>query len=48
MAQHDAVRFVSFRQLIDRLDAQDPAVLDKLRTPPVGRQPAGGWAGFLR
>jgi hypothetical protein len=48
MAQHDAVRFVSFRQLIDWLDAQDPAMLAKLRTLSVGKKPAGGWAEFLR
>jgi hypothetical protein len=47
MAQHDNVRFVSFRQLIDWLDAQDPAVLAKLRTLPVGRKPSTDWAGFL-
>jgi hypothetical protein len=43
MAQHDSVRFVSFRQLIEWLDAQDPAVLDKLRTLRSGRtRPAAG------
>jgi len=47
MAQHDAVRFVSFRQLIEWLDAQDTTVLDRLRTLPVGKKPAGGWAEFL-
>ena len=47
MAQHDSVRFVSFRQLTEWLDAQNPAVLDKLRTLPVGKKPADGWAEFL-
>ncbi len=47
MAQHDSVRFVSFRQLVDWLDAQPPALLSKLRTLSVGQQPTGGWAGFL-
>jgi hypothetical protein len=47
MAQHSSVQFVSFRQLIEWLEAQDPAVLDKLRTLPVGQKPAGGWAEFL-
>ena len=30
------VRLVSFRQFVDWLDAQDPAVLAKLRTLDVG------------
>jgi hypothetical protein len=47
MAQHDDVRFVSFRQLADWLDAQDLAVLNKLRTLQVGQKPANGWAEFL-
>ncbi|GAA4907613.1 hypothetical protein ACFPM3_13120 [Streptomyces coeruleoprunus] len=41
------VRCVSFRRLADWLDAQDPAVLAKLRTLKVGRAPATGWADFL-
>ncbi|MFB9234114.1 hypothetical protein ACFFWC_00960 [Plantactinospora siamensis] len=47
MAQHPQVRFVSFRQLVDWLEAQDPRVLTRLRSLPVGRKPAGGWADFL-
>ncbi|WP_129841568.1 hypothetical protein [Streptomyces sp. RFCAC02] len=43
----DGVECVSFRQLVDWLDAQDPAVLEKLRTLDVGEAPAGGWAAFL-
>ncbi|MFI6105866.1 hypothetical protein [Streptomyces sp. NPDC051310] len=41
------VRCVSFRQLADWLDAQDPAVLAKLRTLKVGQAPQAGWAEFL-
>ncbi|WP_069813311.1 hypothetical protein [Streptomyces sp. TP-A0874] len=43
----EGVRCVSFRQLADWLDAQDPEVLKKLRSLGVGEQPAGGWSGFL-
>ncbi|MFD7546064.1 hypothetical protein ACFV0R_13515 [Streptomyces sp. NPDC059578] len=41
------VRCVSFRQLTDWLDAQDPGTLDKLRTLKVGQAPKGGWASHL-
>ncbi|MCH0573146.1 hypothetical protein I3F60_28535 [Streptomyces sp. MUM 136J] len=41
------VRCVSFRQLADWLDAQDPQVLAKLRTLQVGEAPKRGWASFL-
>ncbi|MER5178905.1 hypothetical protein ABT009_11120 [Streptomyces sp. NPDC002896] len=41
------VRCVSFRQLADWLDAQDPAVLDKLRRLEVGEAPKAGWAAYL-
>ncbi|MFI7408690.1 hypothetical protein ACIBU0_08500 [Streptomyces sp. NPDC049627] len=41
------VRCVSFRQLADWLDAQDPATLKKLRTLGVGEAPRQGWASFL-
>ncbi|MGW7432826.1 hypothetical protein ACWGIN_25190 [Streptomyces sp. NPDC054861] len=41
------VKCVSFRQLADWLDAQDPAVLAKMRTLKVGEAPPGGWATFL-
>jgi hypothetical protein len=43
MAQHPDVRFVSFRQLIAWLEAQNAGVLKKLRTLEVGRAPKGGW-----
>jgi hypothetical protein len=41
------VRCVSFRQLADWLDVQDPAALDKLRGLKVGEAPHQGWASFL-
>ncbi|MFF1440736.1 hypothetical protein [Streptomyces sp. NPDC058295] len=41
------VRCVSFRQLSDWLDAQDPKALAKLRTLEVGESPKPGWASFL-
>ncbi|MFJ7195610.1 MULTISPECIES: hypothetical protein [unclassified Streptomyces] len=41
------VRCVSFRQLADWLDAQDPATLAKLGTLEVGQAPAKGWTAFL-
>jgi hypothetical protein len=40
------VHCVSFRQLADWLDAQDPAVLAKLGTLKVGEAPKGGWAAL--
>jgi hypothetical protein len=43
----DDVRCVSFRQLADWLDVQDPQVLDRLRTLKVGQSPKGGWNAFL-
>jgi hypothetical protein len=48
IADHDDVRLVSFRQFVDWLDAQDPAVLAKLRTLAAGQAPGEGWARFLR
>ncbi|MCX5091876.1 hypothetical protein OOK36_23960 [Streptomyces sp. NBC_00365] len=41
------VRCVSFRQLADWLDAQDPTTLDKLRGLNVGEAPKQGWASLL-
>ncbi|WP_416983579.1 hypothetical protein [Streptomyces sp. T028] len=41
------VRCVSFRQLADWLDAQDPMTLAKLRSLGVGEPPKQGWASFL-
>ncbi|WP_406420432.1 hypothetical protein OH809_24200 [Streptomyces sp. NBC_00873] len=42
------VRLVSFRQFVDWLDVQDPAVLAKLRTLEVGQSPDGGWNTFFK
>ncbi|MFJ9680866.1 hypothetical protein ACIRP2_22845 [Streptomyces sp. NPDC101194] len=42
------VRLVSFRQFVDWLDVQTPAVLDKLRTLGVGQSPEGGWNTFFK
>ncbi|SED35044.1 hypothetical protein SAMN05216483_3655 [Streptomyces sp. 2131.1] len=42
------VRLVSFRQFVDWLDVQDPAVLAKLRTLQVGEAPSGGWNTFFK
>ncbi|MFD0343524.1 hypothetical protein ACFVH0_33430 [Streptomyces sp. NPDC127117] len=43
----EGVRCVSFRQLADWLDAQDPATLAKLGTLDVGQAPEKGWTEFL-
>lgn len=43
----EGVRCVSFRQLADWLDAQDPATLAKLGRLDVGQAPAKGWTDFL-
>lgn len=43
----EGVRCVSFKQLADWLDAQDPATLAKLGTLKVGQAPGTGWASFL-
>ncbi|GAA1384446.1 hypothetical protein GCM10009639_05940 [Kitasatospora putterlickiae] len=47
IAGRPEVRLVSFRQLVDWLDAQDQAVLRKLQTLGPGQAPAGGWETFL-
>ncbi|MGW3040085.1 hypothetical protein ACWC9T_08560 [Kitasatospora sp. NPDC001159] len=47
IADKPEVRLVSFRQLVDWLDAQDPAVLRKLQSLAPGQSPAGGWENFL-
>ncbi|MER8045583.1 hypothetical protein [Streptomyces sp. NPDC094032] len=41
------VKCVSFRQLADWLDAQDPDVVAKMRTLKVGEAPPAGWQAFL-
>ncbi|MFD8546731.1 hypothetical protein [Streptomyces sp. NPDC059649] len=45
--QNPDVRLVSFRQLTDWLDAQDPEVLYRLQQVPVGERPAEGWKEYL-
>ncbi|AXG78632.1 polysaccharide deacetylase family protein [Streptomyces paludis] len=40
------VQCVTFRQLADWLDAQDPATLEKLRGLKVGEAPRAGWPAF--
>lgn len=47
MATYPDTRFVSFRQLCDYLDAQDPSTLAQLRKLPIGAPPANGWKTFL-
>lgn len=42
------VQCVSFKQLADWLDLQDPKVLDRLRGLDVGQAPKGGWGAYLR
>jgi hypothetical protein len=41
------VRCVSFKQLADWMDVQDPKVLERLRTLDVGQAPKAGWNTFL-
>ncbi|MFG2498606.1 hypothetical protein ACGFSB_10410 [Streptomyces sp. NPDC048441] len=41
------VRCVSFRQLSDWLDAQDPQTVEHLTKLPVGEAPKKGWASYL-
>ncbi|MEV3861006.1 hypothetical protein AB0J38_42685 [Streptomyces sp. NPDC050095] len=48
IADQKDVRLVSFRQFVDWLDAQDPAVLARLRGLEVGERPPGGWSAYLR
>ncbi|HMT31545.1 MAG TPA: hypothetical protein PKA99_02840 [Dermatophilaceae bacterium] len=43
MVSQPDVRFVTFKQLCDWLDAQDPAVLASLQRLPVGQAPTAGW-----
>lgn len=41
-------RMVSFRQLCDWIEAQDPAVIRKLQALNVGQKPPGGWDEYLQ
>ncbi len=43
----EGVRCVSFRQLVDWLDAQDPKALAKLTKLGVGEAPKTGWQSFF-
>ncbi|WP_063770885.1 hypothetical protein [Streptacidiphilus neutrinimicus] len=45
IAAHPDVRLVSFRQLVQWLEAQDPVVLDRLRTLVPGQTP-GDWRDY--
>ncbi|MEV7180153.1 hypothetical protein [Kitasatospora sp. NPDC093679] len=47
IAGRPEVRLVSFRQLVEWLEVQDPAVLRKLQSLAPGESPAGGWKSFL-
>ncbi|WP_030271937.1 hypothetical protein [Streptomyces sp. NRRL B-24484] len=47
IAGRPEVRLVSFRQLVEWLEAQDPAVLRKLQSLAPGESPAGGWKSYL-
>jgi hypothetical protein len=48
VCQKREVRCVSFRQLVNWFDKQDPKMLAKLRSLQVGERPKGGWNTFLR
>lgn len=43
----DGVRCVTFKELADWLDAQDPETLERLRGLAVGQKPKGGWQSYL-
>ncbi|MGW4380340.1 hypothetical protein [Kitasatospora sp. NPDC004531] len=47
IADKPEVRMVSFRQLVEWLEAQDPAVLRKLQALTPGQSPDGGWNAYL-
>ncbi len=47
IAARPDVRLVSFRQLVNWLEAQDPAVLRKLQGLGPGQAPTGGWETLL-
>ncbi len=47
MCTKPEVRCVPFRELADWLDAQDPKVLEWMRTLDVGETPKQGWEKFL-
>lgn len=43
MADYPDTKFVTFRQLCDWLDVQQPVILTKLRRMAFGMKPTGGW-----
>ncbi|WP_033219913.1 lipoprotein [Kitasatospora phosalacinea] len=47
IADKPEVRMVSFRQLVEWLEAQDPAVLKKLQALAPGQAPKEGWNAYL-
>ncbi|MGP3968734.1 hypothetical protein [Streptomyces sp. 6N223] len=47
MAAYEDVRFVSFRQLCDWIEAQDERVVEGLQTLGVGQNPVGGWRSVV-
>ncbi len=47
MCTQKEVRCVPFRELADWLDAQDPKVVEWMRTLDVGEAPKEGWSKFL-
>jgi hypothetical protein len=47
IAGQPEVRLVSFRQLVQWLEAQDPGMLRKLQALEVGQAPPGGWSSYL-
>ncbi|MFF0393192.1 hypothetical protein ACFYS8_31500 [Kitasatospora sp. NPDC004615] len=47
IADKPEVRMVSFRQLVEWLEAQDPAVLKKLQALSPGQSPEAGWNSYL-
>ncbi|MFE9428078.1 hypothetical protein ACFYNO_34565 [Kitasatospora sp. NPDC006697] len=47
IAEKPEVRLVSFRQLVQWLEVQDPGVLRKLQALGVGEAPAAGWSAYL-
>lgn len=47
VAGKPGVRFVSFRQLVDWMEAQDATVLAALQRLDVGTAPTGGWTELL-
>ena len=47
VAAHKDAKMVSFRELCDWMDAQDPKVVKKLQALAPGETPPGGWDEYL-